>query len=414
MTSSASVSGPGRPLGEKVSLSEFADFIRANREEITRQWVTAVDRNPKVPSSEDLTYRQLLDHLPQLCFDLADAIESSSAPAATARIEEHSTAHGRKRWQQGYRLDELIRELSIIRQDFVARWFIWFEKERPASSNEVRQKALVIVHQFFDDIIAGSVTQFVEEGEQRIYECEERLRRAKEQAESADRAKDHFVALISHELRTPLTPILLGASALGEDESLPEHLREFVEMVRHNSHIEAGLIDDLLDASSLTRGPLHLTRTEVDLHHLLRSGVSHCQPEFNGKKITPELNLYAAVSAAHGDERRLERAVTTLVRNAISVTPPGGTVAIGSRNLGCQIEITIEDMGSTLDAASLAKLFLPFEEGRRATPFGLGGLGLSRYVCKQIIEAHGGEIMARPASSGQGAVLSAKLPVMAP
>jgi signal transduction histidine kinase len=412
VSTSASVPGSGLPLEESEDLPAFADFIRANREDITRQWVTAVDRSPNVPSSEDLTYRQLLDHLPQLCCDLADAIETSSAAAATARMEKHSTAHGRKRWQQGYRLDELIRELSIIRRDFVSRWFVWFERNRPSSSTEVRQKALVIVHQFFDDIITGSVTQFVEEGEERVHECEERLREAKEQAEEADRAKDHFVALVSHELRTPLTPILLGASALSEDQSLPAHLRDFVEVVRQNSHIEAGLIDDLLDASSLTRGPLHLTLTEVDLHRLLRRAVSRCRPEFTAKEITAQLKLGAAISDAQGDERRLERALTTLVRNAVSVTPPGGTVAISSHNLGSQIEIMIEDMGSTLDAQSLATLFLPFEEGRRGSPFGLGGLGLSRYVCKQIVEAHGGEITARPGSAGQGAVLGVKLPVV--
>lgn len=65
----------------QIDLVAFADFLFANREEITRQWVMAVDRSPQVETSEDLGYRQLVDHLPQLCSELATIVREASAVA---------------------------------------------------------------------------------------------------------------------------------------------------------------------------------------------------------------------------------------------------------------------------------------------------------------------------------------------
>jgi signal transduction histidine kinase len=399
-------------LQEGSGLAAFAEFIRANRDEITRYWVTAVDRSPQVQSSEDLTFSQLVDHLPQLCNDLADALSTTKMAEASAELARHSTAHGRKRWQQGYRLEELIRELSIIRLDFIVRWFYLFEEQNAPLPRELRHQALERVHRFFDEIISGSVIQFVEEKEESMLESQEALRAARKEAEAAERAKNNFVDLVSHELRTPLTPILLSASTLAEDESLSPEIREFVALVQQNSLIEAGLVDDLLDASRLTRASLTLDLSEVDVHACLARAGKRCEPEFKAKRITPALRLAAQSSSVRGDERRLKRAFMTLMRNALNVSAPGSAVTVTTRNCGERIEVVVEDSGPALDPEALRRLFLPFEEGRRSA-FGLGGLGVSRHVCKAIIEAHGGEVTARPREGEQGGRLTLTLPLSA-
>ena len=398
-------------LQEGSGLAAFAEFIRANRDEITRYWVTAVDRSPQVQSSEDLTFSQLVDHLPQLCNDLADALTTTKMAEPSAELAQHSTAHGRKRWQQGYRLEELIRELSILRLDFIVRWFYLFEEQNAPLPRELRHQALERVHRFFDEIISGSVIQFVEEKEESMLESQEALRAARKEAEAAERAKNNFVDLVSHELRTPLTPILLSASALAEDESLSPEIREFVALVQQNSLIEAGLIDDLLDASRLTRASLTLDLSEVDVHACLSRAGKRCEPEFKAKRITPALRLAAQSSSVRGDERRLKRAFMTLMRNALNVSAPGSAVTVTTRNRGERIEVVVEDSGPALDPEALRRLFLPFEEGRRSA-FGLGGLGVSRYVCKAIIEAHGGQVTARPREGERGGRLTLALPLL--
>jgi signal transduction histidine kinase len=397
---------------EGSGLAALAEFIRANRDEITRRWVTAVDRSPQVQSSEELTFSQLVDHLPQLCNDLADALSATPMNEASAELAQHSIAHGRNRWQQGYRLEELIRELSIIRLDFIVRWFYLFEEQKAPLSRELRHQALERVHRFFDEIISGSVVQFVEEKEESVRQSQEALRAARREAEAAERAKNDFVDLVSHELRTPLTPILLSASALAENQSLPAEIREFVALVQQNSLIEAGLVDDLLDASRLTRARLTLDLREVDVHACLSQAAAHCGPEFEAKRITPRLQLEAQSARVRGDERRLRRAFMTLMRNALNVSAPASAVTVTTRNQGERIEVAVEDNGPPLDAEALRRLFLPFEEGRRSA-FGLGGLGVSRYVCKAIVEAHQGQITASPREGDLGGRLTLTLPLSA-
>ena len=78
--------------------------------------------------------------------------------------------------------------------------------------------------------------------------------RAKAAAEQANRAKDHFLAVLSHELRTPLTPVVMGLSMLRDRPDLDPSMRETLEMLRRNVELEARLIDDLLDVSRIARG----------------------------------------------------------------------------------------------------------------------------------------------------------------
>ena len=110
----------------------------------------------------------------------------------------------------------------------------------------------------------------------------------------------------------------------------------------------------------------------------------------------------------NGDKRRLKRIFVRLFRNAAQVTPAEGDVEITSRNVGDYIEVAVADSGAPLDEESSRKMFLPFEEGRRQGPFGLGGIGASRYVARAVIEAHGGDITAEPRYS-HGAILTVRL-----
>src|SRR5271157_4693411 len=87
---------------------------------------------------------------------------------------------------------------------------------------------------------------------------EEELKAAKEAAEQANRAKDHFLAVLSHELRTPLTPVVMGLSLLQDRPDLDPTIRETLEMVRRNVELEARLIDDLLDVSRIAQGKIDL------------------------------------------------------------------------------------------------------------------------------------------------------------
>jgi signal transduction histidine kinase len=395
-------------------LVELADFLLANRDEITRLWVVAVDRSKEIQSSEDLTYTQLLDHLPQLSVELAEILKNPASEMNWNEAARDSGRHGKKRWDQGYNLEELIREVCLIRRKFLDHWLSAFREKQPSFEGEPKRAAKKIIHRFFDDLVVESVTQFVDEQQQHAREIQIELVQQTERAQAAREAKDRFLALISHELRTPLTPVLLEASALLVDPELSPKMRGSLETISHNTKIEANHVDDLLDAARLTEGRLALVAEEVDVQACVQEAVSACRRDFLAKELKLSVRIQATRSTLKGDRARLVRAFAALLRNAASVSHHGGPVEVitGNPETGDAFEISIQDSGSVMDAEQLSRLFMPFEEGRRSA-FGAGGFGLNRYVCKGIVEAHGGRVTVAPVSPS-GAIFVITLPLSQP
>ena len=109
-----------------------------------------------------------------------------------------------------------------------------------------------------------------EHAEEAMRAARDSAEQAKAAAEQANRAKDHFLAVLSHELRTPLTPVVMGLSMLQRRPDLDPEVRGTLEMVRRNVEMEARLIDDLLDMTRIARGKIALTRGPIDLCTVIR------------------------------------------------------------------------------------------------------------------------------------------------
>jgi signal transduction histidine kinase len=390
-------------------IAAFGDFILANRDGITKRWVSVVERTPEVRASDHLTYRQLLDHLPEICAELAGILQDPASQVPHDQASEYAAEHGAQRWELGYGLEELIREIAVIRKDFIGHWFDAFAQKQGALATETRRSAKAIVHRFFDDMIISSTRQFVEEQQRAALEAKAALSRAEARAEAAAEAKVRFVGLVSHELRTPLTPMVLAAVTLAQEELSAEG-RESLRVILHTARLEAAIVDDLLDASRVVEHDLVMNLQPLDVHACLRAAFDACSLEFEMKDIKPEVLLLAESHRLHGDYPRLMRAFLALLRNAANVSPAGGQVVIRTGNADGCIDVSITDSGIKLDEKLNEAVFLPFEEGRRS-PFGLGGVGVSRYVCKKTIEAHGGVISATSKGSDHGGVYVLRLPL---
>jgi hypothetical protein len=96
--------------------------VLAHREQILQSWIAAVDQHPNISTSDNPTYTQLLDHLPELCTELAALLKQPNAHAIKREARQDARAHGWKRWRQGYHLEELIREICLIRRNFIDTW----------------------------------------------------------------------------------------------------------------------------------------------------------------------------------------------------------------------------------------------------------------------------------------------------
>ncbi len=194
-------------------------------------------------------------------------------------------------------------------------------------------------------------------------QAEQDLRVARDAAESANQAKDQFLAMLSHELRTPLTPVLATLNLWEASEEVPQTLRPDVQMLRRSVELEARIIDDLLDLTRIARGMLAFSPENTDVHATLEFLVDLSRSDLQNKDLKLTLQLDALRHHVHTDAARLQQVFWNILRNAIKFTEEGGAITIATSNdQQHNIAVSISDTGIGMTADTLSKLFLPFEQ----------------------------------------------------
>ncbi|MEY2537729.1 MAG: hypothetical protein QOG67_1469 [Verrucomicrobiota bacterium] len=231
-------------------------------------------------------------------------------------------------------------------------------------------------------------------------EIEAELKRQKEAADSANAAKDRFLATLSHELRTPLTPILIWAGGMVNDPSLPPEIDEGLQMVCRNVELEARLIDDLLDLTRITRGKLNLHLRKSDAHDLLGHAMDIVRDEISSRQLNLSAEFKASDQVVLADAARLQQVFWNLLKNASKFTPENGAITVRTSNPHPEaLTIEISDTGIGIGPEHLEKVFDAFEQiGPRRE-----GLGLGLAISKAIVEMHRGSIRAFSEGPGKGA-----------
>ena len=248
-------------------------------------------------------------------------------------------------------------------------------------------------------------------------EAEREQIRLRDEAVRASRAKDDFLATLSHELRTPLNPVLLLASENAQDPAMPAEARTAFEMIRKNVELEARLIDDLLDLTTIVRGKLTVKKAARDAHAILKDAVAAVRPDFTAKNITFEQSLGAGPTPIFADEVRIAQVFINLLKNAAKFTPEGGRVTLttASDEPGF-VTLRLKDSGLGMTPAELDRVFDAFEQGDHASQPGMhrfGGLGLGLAISQRLVELHQGSIEAVSEGRDQGATFVVKLPLQA-
>ncbi len=247
---------------------------------------------------------------------------------------------------------------------------------------------------------------------------EEALTVARDEAVRAARTKDDFLAALSHELRTPLSPVLLLASDAARNPDFPPAAREHFEMIRKNVALEARLIDDLLDLTSITRSKLILNRQLVRLHDIVSDALETVKPDLEEKHLELKLALHPGQPCILGDSVRIQQVLWNLLKNAVKFTPPHGCVTVTTRihSNPAEVEIEVADTGLGLTAGEISKVFTAFSQGDHAatnSAHRFGGLGLGLAISRSIVELHSGRISVESPGRDQGAKFSIYLPLAA-
>ena len=149
-------------------LAVLSYYLLNDRDEILREWLEAVQRNPDIASSNHIGDAELIDHLPRLLENLAERLRHPQSHYDYNAVSHPGRSHGKFRWRQGYRLEEVIREAGIIRWILMRTWLDAFEQEVRGLDEETRRTAEHIIHEAVEDLIADSAEQYLEEQEKSV------------------------------------------------------------------------------------------------------------------------------------------------------------------------------------------------------------------------------------------------------
>ncbi len=226
-------------------------------------------------------------------------------------------------------------------------------------------------------------------------QMEESLRLAKDQADSANRAKSTFLANMSHELRTPLNAII-GFSEMMIKETFGalghEKYKEYLEDVHISANHLLDIINEVLDMSKIEAGRIELDESEVDLDGLIKSVVRMMASRAFGNNVELKTETEQSLPNVFADQRLFRQVLINLVANAVKFSDAGGTVLIHSSILeDGRLQIVISDQGMGIPKEKIKRAMEPFGQvADHPESSNHQGTGLGLPLAKAMVELHDG------------------------
>ena len=232
------------------------------------------------------------------------------------------------------------------------------------------------------------------------------------EAQTANRMKDEFLAVLSHELRTPLNAIVGYSRLLRGNILSGEKAARGLETLERNATWLTQIVEDILDVSRIVAGKIRLDVQPVELPLIVDNAVATVQPAADAKQVRVQTIVDPRVGPVSGDPGRLQQVVWNLLTNAVKFTPKKGRVQVRLERVDSHIEIVVSDTGMGIGPDFLPYVFERFRQAEAGTTRRTGGLGLGLAIVRHIVEMHGGTVEASSAGEGQGATFRVRLPLM--
>lgn len=347
--------------------------------------------------------------------DLRDAMRSDSAEVPAAAARAFAGLHGSDAakadpalaaWREGRgadleRLVADISEAETIRRDGLVA--MWGEASQSLSKSLSLSLASIVVLLF--TVVLRSLAYLSARDR-----TEAQLRRARAEAEAANKAKSEFLATISHEIRTPLTAIK-GYAELLDTSGLDPSQRDQLGKLRDAGAVLGTLIDDILDLSKIEAGRIGLNKGSVDIAALAERVIGLVRPVAAAKGLSLGSSIAEDMPRfVEGDAGRLLQVVLNLTNNAVKFTKQGG-VTLTLERRGKTLAVIVRDTGIGIAAADMGRLFKRFSQIDSSMTRAHGGSGLGLAISQGLVQQMGGEITVESVV-GEGSSFTVTLPLI--
>ncbi|RAS23882.1 sensor histidine kinase [Paraburkholderia bryophila] len=373
-------------------LRNFSDFVRTERTRLTEQWMKAVFGDVELVEADKLTYQQLADHLPEILDGLCIALDIEDLELVESSIESDARKHGMVRWRQGYRIEELVRELDLFHQVLADALDEFAERESTFTRRHER-RARRLIAETLSIVTLTSIKQVVSERDRKFDEYTGRLERANHELTLKQRlvsdlyeSRMQITRSVVHDLRNFLNAFSIALQLIAR---APARAEVALTLANRQAADMKQLVDQMVEYSVVLGDGAPLALETVDLRELFTELEAASRPLIETKGLTLRTAFDPALPAITSNRLKLKQIAVNLLSNATKYTK-SGEIEFGFAMADADHwSIRVSDTGEGIAPADAERVFDEFE---RAAGEDIPGTGLGLAIVKELCRVLNGQI----------------------
>lgn len=391
-------------------LPAFATHLRQQQVELTERWMKAVFDDVELTESDRLTYEQLADHIPKILDQICGVLEKQDLDQAQPAIRRDARQHGKLRWKQGYRIEELVRELELFRQ-MLSGAIVEFSEERPYFTRRHEEWARYFIDEAVSFVTLTSVREVVSERDRKIDDYTGRLERANHELTLKQKlvgdlyeSRMQITRSVVHDLRNFLNVFSMALQLMSR---APARIETALALANRQAADMKALVDELVEYSVVLGDDTPLALEDFSLRELFDELVASCAPAIEAKGLRLEAAFDDELDTVLSNRLKLKQVALNLLTNAAKYTKAGQVelaMSAADHDHWC---LRVSDTGVGICATDRERVFKEFE---RATDEDVPGAGLGLAIVKELCRVLGGEIRF-DSQEGAGTIFEITLPV---